>query len=258
MDAEKLAVSGPALSSPGRRLKHLRKQLNLRQKNFAEELQISQSTLSQIENDYYRPSFESLNRLTHLFDVNCNWLIAGTGHPFRQKQLGSDHSDGIGLIDSRLMAQHGQASLESSFAPRLSQFTLPGFTANPDRKIFELKGQHMEPYLLDGDFLVADLYEGDPQYLLNQVLIFYHEGQLMISRMTEFRVEGEILCFRSDNPSSPELEIPRKEISKLWVCKGLISNRIPDSKSFIDQRIGQMESKLESLSKEFNKLKPGH
>lgn len=62
------------------RVKNLRNHYNMTQDEFASELGILQSTLSEIERGNVKPKFETLQRLGNLIDHNdLEWLLYGTG-----------------------------------------------------------------------------------------------------------------------------------------------------------------------------------
>lgn len=60
------------------RVKSLREHYNMTQNEFAIELDILQSTLSEIERGNVKPKFETLQRLGNLIDHdNLEWLLYG-------------------------------------------------------------------------------------------------------------------------------------------------------------------------------------
>ncbi|MDQ1355227.1 MAG: hypothetical protein QG657_5537 [Acidobacteriota bacterium] len=72
------------LAGIGRRLKDIRKKLDLRQKEFAETLDITMVTLSDIETGKKRPGSDMLFNLSGLYNVNLDFLLHGQGNMFRQ------------------------------------------------------------------------------------------------------------------------------------------------------------------------------
>ena len=63
------------LTSVGERIKSIRRHHNLTQIEFAQSLEISQGTLSEIESGKAKPSFDVLVRLADKYMVDMNWLI---------------------------------------------------------------------------------------------------------------------------------------------------------------------------------------
>lgn len=71
------------LNAVGSRLKAVRKNLKLKQKELAEILNITAVTLSDIETGKKRPGSEILFILSEVYHVNLNYLINGEGDMFR-------------------------------------------------------------------------------------------------------------------------------------------------------------------------------
>ena len=59
----------------GEKLRELRKQRGLRQKDIAKELNIAQNTYSDYENDKVQPSFESLVKISNILQVPIDLLF---------------------------------------------------------------------------------------------------------------------------------------------------------------------------------------
>lgn len=66
----------------GQRLKEIRQQLRLLQKDFAASLEVTGSFLSEVEKGKANPGFDVLKRIYYVYNVNLNYLIDGIGEPF--------------------------------------------------------------------------------------------------------------------------------------------------------------------------------
>jgi len=67
-----------------KRLKLLReKNLNLTQGKFADSLGVPLTTISKYERGEVKPTSEFLIKLSKIYGVNLNWLLAGEGTMFR-------------------------------------------------------------------------------------------------------------------------------------------------------------------------------
>lgn len=66
----------------GQRVKSIRKGLDFSQREFALELGMSSSFLSEIEYGRTRPGFDFLYNIHTKFDVDIYYLMKGTGKPF--------------------------------------------------------------------------------------------------------------------------------------------------------------------------------
>lgn len=67
------------MSSIGFRIKTLRKSLKMNQKDFSNAINISQGTLSDIENDKSYPAIETLLSLFGYIEISADWLLKGKG-----------------------------------------------------------------------------------------------------------------------------------------------------------------------------------
>lgn len=65
------------MHSVGDRIKQLRQSLNMNQKQFATEIDISQGTLSDIERGIFKPSIETVISISNKFNVSTDWLLKG-------------------------------------------------------------------------------------------------------------------------------------------------------------------------------------
>ncbi|EST51583.1 hypothetical protein T458_24560 [Brevibacillus panacihumi W25] len=61
----------------GRRIKMVRKTNNVNQETFANQIGISQATLSELEQDKYKPSVDTITALATKYGVNIEWLLLG-------------------------------------------------------------------------------------------------------------------------------------------------------------------------------------
>lgn len=89
------------LAGIGTRLKDIRKKLNLRQKEFADVLNTTMVTLSDIETGKKRPGSDILFILSDVYKVNLDFLLHGQGHMFR---LGAE-AKGV-LVDENVFGDY--------------------------------------------------------------------------------------------------------------------------------------------------------
>jgi transcriptional regulator with XRE-family HTH domain len=88
----------------GNRIRLIRKKLKLRQKEFAEELEIGVTTLSEIENNNYYPNYRLIKNLSARFNVNLYHLFFGEGEMFTDSTsafLGSTESFAVNIEEVR-------------------------------------------------------------------------------------------------------------------------------------------------------------
>jgi transcriptional regulator with XRE-family HTH domain len=66
----------------GSRLRKIRQSLRLKQKEFAGGLEISSPSLSEIENDKYKPGHDFFYKIVKAYKVNLYYLLLGEGEMF--------------------------------------------------------------------------------------------------------------------------------------------------------------------------------
>jgi transcriptional regulator with XRE-family HTH domain len=70
------------ITSFGWRVKSVRKHFKLLQKEFSKKLDISVTSLSEIENDKSRPGYDFFAKIAREYDVNLYYLLFGEGDMF--------------------------------------------------------------------------------------------------------------------------------------------------------------------------------
>ena len=74
------------LKELGKRIKTIREERHMRQKQFAAYLGISGSLLSQIESGQKKPVYELLYKLMKKYNVSLDWIFSGQGEMFLKKK----------------------------------------------------------------------------------------------------------------------------------------------------------------------------
>ena len=192
----------------GSRIKEYRKAKSLTQKDFAEKINIPQSTLSSIENEKWFPSSEIILSLVQNTDINLYWLLTGKGEMFigrpepaesYNKQgteedfilvpvMSGEISDGGGLIPDE--------TIELRLAFRRDWIKRHGDPRN--MSLIRVKGDSMEPTFYSGDLVLVDHSKNylDPQGGVYAISIDNH---IMIKRLQILYPERKIKVI-SDNP----------------------------------------------------------
>ena len=74
------------IESFSQRIKGLRKELRLNQKEFARELQLSDSYICQVENGKIKPGFEFFYKLVSRYNIALRYLFFGEGEKFLKEE----------------------------------------------------------------------------------------------------------------------------------------------------------------------------
>ena len=80
------AMKQEHLKELGKRIKTIREERQMKQKQFAASLGISGSLLSQIETGRKNPVYELLYKLMKKYNVSLDWLFSGQGEMFLKKK----------------------------------------------------------------------------------------------------------------------------------------------------------------------------
>lgn len=75
----------------GKRLKELRSSKKLTQKELGDILNLSESAVSMYERDEREPSFETMKKLSELFEVSRAYLLGDTDDPKESKPSSAFH-----------------------------------------------------------------------------------------------------------------------------------------------------------------------
>ena len=79
----------------GDRLRSIREELELNQREFAETLESAPSYLSEIESDKKKPGHRLLILLYEKYNVNLSWLLTGHGERYCISEEGRKEGDSI-------------------------------------------------------------------------------------------------------------------------------------------------------------------
>ena len=78
----------------GKRVRHVRKLLKLKQKEFAERIGMANNYLSEIESGNVKPGFEFFYKASKAFNIDTLYLLHGEEPVFRTKK-GQPGADGV-------------------------------------------------------------------------------------------------------------------------------------------------------------------
>lgn len=78
-------------------LKQLRKSKGLSQKQFAEDIFISPSAVSQYETGHTMPNWENLDRIAKYFNVSTDYLLGTSSIAALEEKMNQDYCSGVTL-----------------------------------------------------------------------------------------------------------------------------------------------------------------
>ncbi|BFH17948.1 helix-turn-helix domain-containing protein [Paenibacillus melissococcoides] len=93
--------------SIGRRIKELRKEKGVSQKDLAETIGVSRGNVGDWELDKVKPGADALLALSEYFEVTTDWLLSGN-EPSNARKLVQGSALGISPSDLELLAKYHQ------------------------------------------------------------------------------------------------------------------------------------------------------
>ncbi|MFC4102069.1 helix-turn-helix domain-containing protein [Paenibacillus xanthanilyticus] len=81
------------MNTIGNRIKAVRKAIGYNQVEFANKIGVSQGTLSELEQDKYKPSTDTVIALNENFKTDLNWLLTGTSDVLANKMSLVENND---------------------------------------------------------------------------------------------------------------------------------------------------------------------
>lgn len=237
----------------GKRIKELRKQRKFSQAYVAENLFISQSAYSLIENSQNGIVAEHIIKLSRLYDVTTDYILKG------DKLLVKVSSEN-GFLP--LVRTNAHAGFIKNFHKKhhyedYEWYRIPGVTPTADQKLFEVTGESMVPTVLPGDVLICQPHKVD-QVLDGSVAIVVTSKDILVKRI-RLDENKSFLILENDNQEmeTHEEKLDKAEIKQILIVRGKISSvLVPHHEIASKGKIKAMEDAIELLKKElFNMSK---
>jgi len=199
-------TTSPIAPTPslGRRIKEIRLNKGLTQKEFADSIGIVQGFLSGIEREKKTPSDTLLIALCNLYEINETWLTSGEGEMYRTpRRTGqvppSAPGEGIPILE-RIGPEFPLSIDENEIRDRV---LLPGTVAGCYAIV--AYGDFMAPTIRDGDLVIFKPGEETENGAI--VLVTNRWGEAILRR---YRVKNGDVVYSPDNatysPFSPAPE----------------------------------------------------
>lgn len=198
----------------GERFRQVRQSHNLTQKEFAETLGIAQGFLSSVERGRKTPSATLLIAMTHLYQIDAQWLSSGAGGP----------DDGIlPATRPRVKSSAPMTPLLRRIAREFPQqvdpedllgyISVPG--SHPDCYALVAYGDFMAPTIQDNDLILfrvgGEIKNGDI------VLVNNKWGDTILRR---YRVQADGEWFSPDNSAYTPFPAPLSRaiavVTNIW------------------------------------------
>lgn len=246
-------MSSTPPNSSGTRLKRVRKLLGLSQQALSRELGISQGTLSQIENDYYHPSFHTLSTLHRKWEVNSNWVVTGKGPVFRRDTWQEEQPTSASLVAGDHREDYAARCGDPSFVESLPVYQLPFTSGQHLYRIFQLADDSMQPTFQSEDMVIcrysnaAKTNDGD--------LVMIVTNELAAKRFYRYAPDKNYVLLKCDNPEHQPIMVHTDVLKELWSIHSRITSTFDADTHAQRARIDQLEADLAALRQEVSQLR---
>lgn len=190
-----LTINETLERSIGSRIKAVRQEKGLTQKEFAESIGIVQGFLSGIERELKTPSDTLLIALCHHYKINDKWLYKGVGEMFREANVTEEQRSGLLPTKTPLFKKIPTGFPENFNKDEADDYIL---LPNVPEQCYAIvtNGDYMAPTICDGDLVIfapaESLENGDI------VLVNNRWGETILRK---YRLKGEEVFLVADNPA---------------------------------------------------------
>lgn len=138
----------------GERFKEFRKSMRLTLVELAKRIKVSNSYLSEVENNKKGLGQETLTRLREIFGLNLHWLLTGEGEMFEEPPIPNAISvkaiPVLGKVPAGYPDTVAENIIEYIYCP----------DAPPNAYAIVVKGESMSPTIRDGDYVIF-IFDGN-------------------------------------------------------------------------------------------------
>ncbi len=198
----------------GERFRQVRLSHNLTQKEFAESLGIAQGFLSSVERGRKAPSATLLIAMTHLYQIDAQWLSSGAGG-LDAGILPAARSGGKSSVPLTPLLRRISREFPQKVDPEdlLGYISVPG--NHPDCYALAAYGDFMAPSIQDNDLILfrvgGEIKSGDIALVNNKW------GDTILRR---YRVQADGEWFSPDNSAYKPFQAPLSQaiavVTSIW------------------------------------------
>lgn len=250
----------------GNRIKALRLEKGLSQEEFGSPVDLSRSSVSQIETGQMYPSLESIDKIVKHYSIEWGSLMEGTKKqktiPIRMLVTTIDNSGNDNIVFVPIKAQAGylQGAHQQEFIERLPAFWLPGLNHGIYRA-FEVSGYSMLADRIGfypGDIIIGEYVERLRDIKDGLIYVLVNESQevdnIVLKRCLNYLDKGGVIICKSDNkdPQYPTFSLPAENIKEVWKFKMKLTRQAPEP-SGLYERINALEGDFVLLKEQLKK-----
>lgn len=245
------------------RFKQIREEHNFTQSEFAEILNIKNTT-SDIERGKTKLSGQVVMMLLKIFEVNPLWLY---GESF-QKKLDVHHintmpkvisvddtnsRENMLLVNQKAAAGYPQNIGDLEWYQNLPAFEMPiPQFRNATYRGFQVEGDSMEPNFHSEDWVLGKSVESLQQANNHKVYVFVLQDSVMVKKLHKHPNSHKISLI-STNSYYPPYEVEASEVQEIWEVTSKLTFSLNESSE--NSVLRKLEQSMEDLKIQLNSLK---
>ena len=218
------------------RIKFLMKELNYRQVDFAQKIDIDTSNLSKYLNGRLAMSEALINKIVVNLGVSKQWLETGEDLPFAKQQpqpLVTVPETHIVVEPNKAIAKRGtpvyDIDVTAGQLPQARMFTddqIVGYVDLPDMtssqcRIVRVSGDSMSPVIRNGDYIAVRELTNFRQIFWGQIYVVVLDDYRMVKYIRRHE-DPSMMILRSENKRYDDMTIYRDEIRDLMFVQNII------------------------------------
>ncbi len=226
-DTDSTLIQPERTETPVERLRYLLNQRRMTQAEMARTLGIDSARLSKILSGRLPVTEGFINKVAIDMGVSKPWLCNGMGLPYDKPMHASTitarvtptASKGIAVYDVDVTA--GTAD----FSGRLTSDRIIGYVdlplISPDCVMIRVAGDSMTPTAPDGCFVAIRPVPASGVIFWGQIYVVI-TGSYSMVKFLRRNPDPAYVTLHSDNPAYDDIDLPRAEISKLFLVETVI------------------------------------
>jgi len=252
-------------------IKHLRKQHQWTQGDFADRIGIKRSLVGAYEEGRADPRLNNLLNMSKVFRVSVDNLLtkdltrmdlkaiealneADGNMKVLSITVDQDDKEYIDLIPQKASAGYLNGYADPHYLEEMPKFQLPNLPRNATYRAFEITGDSMLP-IKPGTVVIGEYMEGLSNIRNGKCyIVLSKEEGIVYKRVFDYTQEHGQLFLVSDNKAYSPYRIEASDVIEIWEAKAFISMDIPESTED-DLNFDDLKNIVLELQKEIIKLK---
>lgn len=244
------------------RFKQIREEQQLTQTEFAEQLEIKNST-ADIERGKTKIAGYVVKNLVKLYQINPLWLFGESNQKqvdFSNKlvmpkviTVNNTEQDNILMVNQKASAGYPSNLQQESWYEQLPAFDLPiPEFRNATYRGFQIEGDSMLPNFQPGDWVLAKAVEHLSEAKPNKIYVFVLQDSVMIKHFQP-HTDARFIKLISSNSTYPPYEVSISQIQEMWEVKSKLTFTLGENSE--NSMLKKLEQSMEDLKQQLSSFK---